>query len=314
MPIQVVSTYKKIPPPPVDLVTAGYDVFPVCDVEVFLEAIVDPLINLQGHTVLWEQLSGTPVILTSTDTLATSYLQIINDQTDKEFRITIDIGLPEEQSDTVIVYATPTSVATCALEIDSNPHIAFDVIDAVNASTEALVPIPGNIINPDVPTVDQFIISWDPAEMDPVIESYLTLMTLYENDIPVGTWVPTDTLEYNGGANLYYMRTDFVVEGQPSWGRGITNDHTNLQIDPVHALDDVVPTMSFPTDTSLILFTNIRKQPTDETPTLNVGSELAVTDRFINSVEIIPEHFIYSGLSIGTTVITRTDPGGIGGG
>ena len=324
MPIQVIATYVKIPPPPVDLLTAGADIFPFCDLTVTLVAIVDPLENLQGHTILWEQLSGTPVTLDTPTEISTTYTKITNDQTDKEFRVTIDKDIPnEEQSDVVIVYATPTSLTESAFPSEPWHGTAFDVIDVINASAQPVFPEPAGIINPDVTTTDQILISWDTVP-EVTLQPYLTSVTLYESVFSgspenytyteVANIPSNGTFEYIGDSQIYYLRTDFDVNRNLSWGSGIQNDHRDVVISPVHVVDDKLNDITLAVSYEVTKFYNLRFFYVDDMPPNAVTSDGGITDRYINKLEIVPDDFSYSGFSAGHAVVFRTDPGGIGGG
>lgn len=315
MPIQVVATYKKIPPPPVDLVTAGEDVFPLCDLEIFLQAIVDPLPNIQGHTILWEQIEGTPVILSSTDTLNTSYLQIPNDETDKHFRITIDKDLPEEQSDVVIVYATPTSLIQGSISKNDTSHYTpSDPVpcDSIVVTTSAIVPIPTPVRDDDVAVTEVFDVSWDLPE-DPLLQPFIEEMILYENGTPVATYLPTDTLTYSGGPELYNILTNFLVNGHPSSADSCVKDFTAVAVPSVRVIDDLIDSVGFSApEVTFKSFPNLVQSAQDIQNTDFSVAE-SIVARFINSYQNVVESQA-SGFKTGTTIIERTDPGGIGGG
>jgi hypothetical protein len=72
-----------------------------------LQAVVNDTTNLRNYELLWEQLTGEPVVLSSTSTLSTSF-QIL-EKTDKLFRFSLDLGTNQEQSEEITVYFTPTS-------------------------------------------------------------------------------------------------------------------------------------------------------------------------------------------------------------
>lgn len=72
-----------------------------------LQALVNDETNLRNYELLWEQLTGEPVILSSVNTLSTSF-QIL-EKSDKLFRFSLDLGTNREQVEEVTVYFTPTS-------------------------------------------------------------------------------------------------------------------------------------------------------------------------------------------------------------
>lgn len=322
MPIQVIATYAKIPPPPVDLETAGDDIFPLCDLIVTLTAIVTPPENLQGHSVLWEQLEGTTVILDTPTEISTTYTKVINDQTDKTFRVTIDKDDQKlEQSDTVVVYATPTSISTTKYPSQPQFGTPFDVVDVLNASAQPLIPEPAGVINPSVNFIEQIIVSWDNIP-NVSLQPYLTSMTLYESVFvgldytytEVATILPNETFEYAGDSQIYYLRTDFVVDGMPSWGRGIQNDFRAVVSEPVHVVDDKVNDQAFSSSFNITKFSNLRYFYEDYAPSGALNSEFGIATKYINKLEVVPDDFAYTGFSTSDTLVTRDDPGGIGGG
>ena len=105
MPFQVSFSTKSTPKGIINSFSAGPDQVVVCDTTVFLEAVVDG--DLDGHTIIWEQVSGDPVIFnTPLNQFAINYTTA-NFQ-DKTFRFTIDKGTGIEQFDEVIMFSTPT--------------------------------------------------------------------------------------------------------------------------------------------------------------------------------------------------------------
>lgn len=319
MPIQVVATYKKIPPPPVDLVSAGDDVFPLCDITIFLEAIVDPIINIQGHTIDWVQLTGTPVILIDADTLTPSYLQIIHDETDKEFEVTIDKDLPDEQRARVIVYATPTSLLVGNYgPSDSITQTPADAVEcnSITVSTSALIPPPAGGHDDDVAITEVFAISWD-LPPDPLLSSFLTDMVVNENGIPVATYLPLDTLTYFGGPNVYSITSNYIVNGNPSSETSCTQDFTQEVIPSTRVIDDRIDNVAFDAESIIKLFPNNVRSVTDNF--VNAGysrySSDAIVSYLINTtIPIIPDSMPIAGLPAGNVIIVRFYEGGIGGG
>jgi len=112
MPFQVTYTQRAIPSGIIQSISAGEDGIAVCDVNFALTATV--IGELDGHTILWEQVSGTPVTFdTQLDQLSISYSQTTFD--DKVFRFYIDKGGAGEAFDDVTVYGSPVSVNKIAI-------------------------------------------------------------------------------------------------------------------------------------------------------------------------------------------------------
>lgn len=315
MPIQVVATFMKIPPPPVDLVTAGNDVFPFCDTVVTLTAVVSPPENLQGHSIIWEQLSGAVVTLINPTEIVVSYNQITNDVTDKEFRITIDKGLKEEQTDTVVVYATPTSIP-----ITSSPSVTWNGIpsDAVidlTVDTTASVAPPQNVRNVDVVITPEFNIIWSqPPQED--LQPFVVDYELFENDVKVATLLSTDPLIYSGGPEKYYVVTNFVVNGvapyQSSSAKSRVEDFVDAVTPLTDAFDDIGG-LSFGVSAPILTtFPNIVQRNLDTTE-LSFGMESSLIRFLINTVKS-EESTALNSWAPAETIIVRIDPGGIGGG
>jgi hypothetical protein len=107
MPLYVGYTQKRRR---VKLLTAGESVYLLIKTvggTYDLKAVINDTTNLRNYELLWEQLTGEPVILSSTNTLSTSF-QIL-EKTDKLFRFSLDLGTNQEQSEEITVYFTPTS-------------------------------------------------------------------------------------------------------------------------------------------------------------------------------------------------------------
>ena len=324
MPIQVVSTYRKIPAPPVDLITAGNDIFPFCDVVVTLTATVDPILNLPGHEIFWEQLSGASVVLLTPTQLTTSYNQLTNDVTDKEFRITIDQGTLEEQTDEIIVYATPTSLPTTSFPAASWNGIPSDAVIDLSVDTGASIPVPQNVRDVDVVVTPLFDVVWS-IPPDVILQPFVVGYELFENSggsplnfTSVATYDPGDTLLYAGGPHEYYVITNFVVNGvapfQSSSAVSRVEDFVDAIVPLTDAVDDILEGPAYSTvDLTVTSFPNTVHRSVDESFgsfSLAISSFIRYT---INSVKA-EESSTATGISPTEAVIVRTDPGGIGGG
>lgn len=315
MPIQVISTFLELKLAPLDLVSAGPDVFPLCDTNITLTAEVDFPTNTPGYDILWEQLSGTPVILSNTNQLTTSYTQILNDETDKTFRITISGKDLPDMVDEVTVYATPTSFTATTYPSDPKHQVPAVPVDRTTFDVlpSGTFPDPAGVINPEVVVTPAFLISWE-APTDPLYSPFMTNMALYENDVFVQNYLPTATLEYDGGPEIYYVITDYIVNSQPSSAQSLAVDFAETVIPTTKVIDDSMQVNNFATpDVVINYFINSVESQESLQVSGYSNSENKVT-QLINSV--IPNTIENqpSGFTVGESLITRTDPGGIGGG
>lgn len=105
MPFFIATSYRNLVQDAVDSVFAGDDILAICDNSSTLTATV--VGDLAGRTILWEQISGSPVSFsTPTNQLTASFTAFNFD--DKEFRFTVDKNLPSEKFDEITVFGTPT--------------------------------------------------------------------------------------------------------------------------------------------------------------------------------------------------------------
>ena len=105
MPFQVIFSQKAIPSGIIQSISAGPDGVAVCDVEYTLSATV--IGELDGHSMLWEQIDGTAVTFTTPiDQLSVTYTQTTFDN--KVFRFYVDKGTASQRFDDVTVFGSPT--------------------------------------------------------------------------------------------------------------------------------------------------------------------------------------------------------------
>ena len=108
MAFQVIFSQRVTPSGVISQFDAGADKVAVCDLDVTLTATI--VGDANGHTFFWEQLSGSPIIITSAQNeLTFSYTQDTFD--DKSFRFYIDRNSAQEKFDDVVVFGSPTSSA-----------------------------------------------------------------------------------------------------------------------------------------------------------------------------------------------------------
>ena len=199
MPFQVTFAQKAIPSGIIQFVSAGPDENAICDLSFSLEATV--IGDLNGHTVLWEQITGNPVTFTTpVNQLAISYNQSTFE--DKTFRFWVDKGTSSQRFDDVTVFGSPTSI------IDDVPYSTNS--SKINTTVEFDGDSHSMVLLPPLPTVYHtgFSISktytvasllWEPPP-----HTNLTVIgyVVKERD-PSGTWTDVATLpatasEYSG--------------------------------------------------------------------------------------------------------------------
>jgi len=202
MPFQVTYTQRAIPSGIIQSISAGEDGIAVCDVNFALTATV--IGELDGHTILWEQVSGTPVTFdTQLDQLSISYSQTTFD--DKVFRFYIDKGGAGEAFDDVTVYGSPVSVNKIAIR---NSIPLFNTSTSTHGDAVSL-----RILSP-YPEIQQDsyaefnmhdmpVLSWDATPSSNKLLSY----TIQERDNSTGNitdlaTVSPDTLMYYGPLTL----------------------------------------------------------------------------------------------------------------
>lgn len=316
MPIQVVATYIRIPLPPVDLVTAGDDQFPICDVSITLTAEVDPIVNFNGHTVIWEQLTGDPIVLINADQLSASYLQVSGDVTDKIFRVTIDLNTAEEQTDEITVFASPTSVlSTLGLHSETLYGPPSAPVENMQVSADPQFPDPQNVIDANVPVTPFITLTWEQTS-DTTLQPFIVDFDIYENDVFVATVLATDPFEYIANQATYFIKANYNVNQQLSSADNIKQDFTTVPIPNTIVVDDLMDNMSFAkSDVTLISFPNIVQTFFDISVNMGFGtSSIPFLERYSSKLESVVDASFVSSFGQGENIVIRTDPGGIGGG
>lgn len=315
MPIQVVATFKRIPPPPVTLLSVGPEQFIACQTVVTLTAVVDIPANIIGHTLEWEQLSGPAVVLNNTDQLVASYTHIAGG--DKVFKFTLDEGYPEEQSGIVTIYDTPTSLSYAGWATqEPAKYVPSDAVpcDSIIATPTFSVPEPTLPPSDDVELIAILVITWDKPE-DPDLDPFLTQMTLYENGSAVqlydGQGSPATLVYEEGIRALYQILSEFNVRGYYSSEFSCVKDFTTLVEPNQRVIDDVAYNGFANAEFTKIIFTN---EINSQQESLDLGFPVAdaVTSRFINTYQDITDNTntIFANPEVTTQ---RFDPGGIGG-
>ena len=230
MPFQVSLSSRRRIYGQISYVSAGADQYHICTPVVYLEAAV--VGDLIGHSLLWEQLSGTPVTLFNANTL-TPYFNY-TDGSDKVFRFWIDKGTPEQQFDDMTVYRTPTSRTSAGFDSEQQSFTytldppAVNCVDII-ANVVSIVPPPTSLEGEEAGTTYNIVVSWQhPGNTitDPHIEQYRVLENGFEVDsippTPIATageidgtagGPPSDPLEYYGTLALYKIDTYYNIGG-----------------------------------------------------------------------------------------------------
>lgn len=115
--------YRDSPVVPVDSVDAGEEQTVLCSSMIFLNGSV---VGGQNNVFLWEQTSGTPVVIDDPTSLVTFFLNSGGD--DLTFRLWVDQGLPSETYDDTNIVRTPLSNASMVTTEDSfaSPVVPYD--------------------------------------------------------------------------------------------------------------------------------------------------------------------------------------------
>ncbi len=200
---------------------AGIDQHVPCAFEVTLTATVNG--NLQGHTVLWEQLSGDTqiVFVTPVNQTTVTYNIVGGGSSDRLFRFYIDKGTPLEQFDDVVVWGTPTETEPYSYYIPPAPT-SIDT-ECRNIPCSSIItrydvfPTPSEqgttVVNPTTgfsliwtsPTCDsQYFIGTDVVQNTGVLTTIATVLPTQ----PQLASIP----DLYG---VYYLYVNYVVDGTP---------------------------------------------------------------------------------------------------
>jgi len=250
MPFQVSFSQKAVPAGIIQAISAGADFSTVCDTNVTITAIV--LGDLLGHTVLWEQVSGSAVTFTSpTDQLEVSYSQTNFD--DKVFRFTVDKGTAFEEFDEVTVYGSPLDAETLGLPA---PTQIFNYGDSLNADSpilKFLTPFPFSMHSGDVVcnVYTSATLAWNTPNSEHELLQYIVKerdnLTGLQNDVAI---LP-NTANYFDSivigrtykiAAVYRAKNShiFQAESNTLWLNGILSTDTDVAISAVEAIGATV--------------------------------------------------------------------------
>jgi len=320
--------------PNVLLLSAGVDQTIICGSStIFLDAVVDDEQLLTGHSMLWEQLTGATVVLSTPNALSTTFQFL--EPTDKIFRFWLDKGTPYAQSANVRIFHTPTSQIPSSglLNTQLEPHPFATTTDINIVSSVLTAPLSG-ADNSNVIGIDAVKLSWTAPTLIGLAGSLIRTELYRKDNVPdigigslEGTVYPTDgkPLEFIGIYGYYTIRSVFALteylelDGSPKFtyfdtttqrGVGFTSDIAN------RIIDDVIPGYD---TTSVINLTRYTIRPVSVLDLeLFDGSVVAgsvTINRYTNILAIAPTDIMYSGsVSQSTTInINRINQSGIGG-
>lgn len=247
MPFQISFSIRRAELPTVQLLSAGDDQTVICGATtIFLEATVDDPGNLPGHTLLWEQLEGATVILSTPNQLTTNYP--FTETSDKIFRFWIDKGQPAEQYADVRIWHTPTSLCafgTNVEERDFNLTLDPEAIQCNDITGTVVV----TVDPPSVPegedtggVVIDVVVEWEhPTDLPN--QPYIVQYTVYEDGLPAfqlpstipptagdGVDLPAGTRSYAGGLAEYRVDTLYNISGREFLRESCVKDFTGLTI------------------------------------------------------------------------------------
>lgn len=335
MPFQVVFNTVQIGLPPVTLLSAGENRNVACGNTIFLEGTVDIVENLSGHDILWEQIAGVPVVLSSTNTLATSYSFV--ERSDKIFRLWLDKDTDFAQFKEISIFHTPTSVMDMSL---SNSTVAIGVIaDFVECATisgfltffadipsptgpQDVTPCQPNGGIPTTGILFDFSVTWTvPDAKTDLIPHFLDSQLFYaDSDIPASpryTDAPGSVVTHHflpGGENelkRYYILTRYSVAENIFIGQSCVVDYTGTKIPAGHVVDDRMKMVLSNSSIERINYSNfflVNISPASMALGNSSIGRINYTNNFLNNLASATEF----GLSNSAINITRFDPTGIG--
>jgi len=262
MPFQVTYSTRHRQFKQVQLVTAGEDQLHICTPTIYLEGIVNG--DILGHTVEWEQISGSAETLINGNTL-TPYFDSTNN-TDVVFRLYIDRNTPYEQFDDVLILRTPTSFPKAAFKSDnSKMNLTLDPLPVDCADIQAFVnvsvPPPTSLHGEEFGSTIEIEVTWAHPG-DPVKDLHIEQYRVYENEIHVdsipdtpisnagdiqgaGGGPPTETLLYPGTLATYRIDTHYNIGGRKFVRPSCTQDFSTLTIPLVKGYNDAVDGVTF---------------------------------------------------------------------
>lgn len=201
---------------------AGVDQYATCDLELTLTATVNG--NLSGHTIMWEQMSGSTQIiwLTPTNQLSVTYAVVGGGSSDRVFRFYIDKGTPLEQFDDVTSWGTPTESEPYTYS-STNTGVSTDtpcrnIPCGSVLSTYRVFPLPSIAGTAVVNPTSGFAINWSWPTCD---LSYFIGATVVHNNN--GTLTTLGSVPYSSEPVMsvpdlygtYYIYVNYLISATP---------------------------------------------------------------------------------------------------
>lgn len=342
MPHQVSFSHRKRVFNEVRLISAGQDQYNLCGSRVYLLAEVEGM--LAGHTVEWEQNSGTGVTLFNQFNINPYYDEV--DSSDKVFTIYIDRGTPYEQSASTKVFGTPTSLASGSCESTGFSVQKNDILDMLPVACDDIEAFVNISVDPPTSThgVETGVnidieLTWDHPG-DAVKDLHIEQYRVVENGVDVGFYPPTPlplageilgagegppsmTLFYLGILANYRIDTYYNISGMKYVRESCVKDFTNLTIPSVDAYNDAIDGTTFANNTENTTFNRINYITVtlqyEDTPTPTFRNETENTN--FSRTNFTTETLTYEGAAVTSfgssdsfINITRLGGIGIGGG
>lgn len=335
MPFQVSFSVRQRQFNQVELITAGEDQTHICTPTIHLEATVEG--DMLGHTLEWEQIGGTSVVLQQAGTL-TPFFDFV-DGTDKIFRLWIDRGTPYEQNDSVRIYKTPTSFCLTSFKHDNpTPYFNFTLdpipVDAatITSAVEVSIPPPTSLEGEELGSTTTITVGWQHPG-DSFRDNYIAQYKVIENgievdslpDVPIptagdGNGLPSEPLTYVGQLATYRIDTYYNIAGQEYVRESGTVDFTGLTIPSVKGYNDTFRGAGKSNDLQYFtktVYANI-VQRSEASAYASKSNDLQYLSRTVyTNITLLGESSV-AGTGFNSNLqyinITRYDPSGIGGG
>lgn len=339
MPIYVGYSQKRRT---VRITSAGKTQYLLCPpADIDLGAYLNDTSNLRNHTILWEQIKGTPVTLASEDTLGTSFPH--SDTEDKTFRFWLDKGTNREQYKDVDIYYTPTSVVPKRSQNHELLYKSMTTPNLVQEPTFILPPAQG-VFDSNVDTIPATKVTFDEVALLELLQSSIKFEILTDANYVVD---PQDVYAtYEAGEFAYALNLpNGVYKFRFYYDLGGVHSHVvtsplvvcNSLADPedAWAIDDVHNiSHGLSRDLSNFVRYSIKRLPiTDDNffawgcqaglvntnnQIISVGEEPVVTQLTPRTIgpdqypDLLDINSIYNGVTHHLVDLTRLDPSNIG--
>ena len=250
MPFQVSFSQQATPSGIIQVISAGDDFSTLCDIMVTLSATV--IGDLVGHTITWEQISGSSVVFTTpVNQLDVSYTQSNFD--DKVFRFTLDKGTAFEEYDEVTVFGSPLDAETLGLPAQNRLLNFGDSLGIDTPNLIILTPFPLNVHNGEVicNTYTSALLAWNTPVSDNELLMYIITernnITEIKSDIAI---LPPSEIYFSGTTigNTYTISAvyraknshTFQLQSNTVWLNGSLSNNSDSLISAVDALNPMI--------------------------------------------------------------------------